>query len=542
MKRLPDTPHIDHLKRQAKDLLAAARRGDGQALDRMRATKPGLSTDAAAALRLHDAQFALAREYGFASWPELSDFIDLSRARSADRATQLRAFGQFAYAGDIAGGMSNANPSAAARRLEVLTEAGEIEPWVACASGNLAVIERCIAEDAAWLEAPDGPLALPPLVAATHSSLIRLPEYRDGLRDSVDLMLRAGADPNQSVGSRWPPHSVAAPSDEHRLSALYGAAGQNHDPVLTRRLLEAGATPDDGESLYHGLEDRDCLRLLLDAGVTVAGTNALMRSLDFDDFETFKMLLDYGGDQVDLSQALLWAIRRRRSPRHIEALLAAGAEPDAAAADGTSAITQASRFGLPSVVEVLRNAGAQDTPAPAEAFIAACARADAAAARDVLRTQPDLIATLSEAQLRVLPELAAAGARDAVMVMVDLGWPVSVAGGDWNASALNHAVFRGDGGLTRFLLEHGAQWTEEHGFGDNACGTLSFASVDKPEPDGDWLACAQALVAHGMPPAKRNPRDPSSVLVAGVARHFSEEVTDWLLDAGDGSVAIGGPS
>ena len=39
------------------------------------------------------------------------------------------------------------------------------------------------------------------------------------------------------------------------LSTLYGAAGANHDPALTNLLLDAGADPNDGELLYHSLEN-----------------------------------------------------------------------------------------------------------------------------------------------------------------------------------------------------------------------------------------------------------------------------------------------
>jgi len=68
-QELPLRPHIDHLKKQAKDLLDAYRRGDSQAAERFASALP--SYKPGAELALHDAQSAIAREYGFASWAEL---------------------------------------------------------------------------------------------------------------------------------------------------------------------------------------------------------------------------------------------------------------------------------------------------------------------------------------------------------------------------------------------------------------------------------------------------------------------------------------
>ncbi|WP_204267720.1 hypothetical protein, partial [Citrobacter koseri] len=77
-----------------------------------------------------------------------------------------------------------------------------------------------------------------------------LDAFRDGLRTCARLLLAAGADPNQRIDSRWPPASLAAPDPDYPLSALYGAAGNNHDAALTEMLLAAGADPNDNESLY----------------------------------------------------------------------------------------------------------------------------------------------------------------------------------------------------------------------------------------------------------------------------------------------------
>lgn len=538
MKPLPSRPHIDQLKKQAKELLADYRRGDPAAIERFRQSLPAAAgrADASIAqlhLRLRDAHSCIAREYGFASWEDLRSLIEAIRLsdKASDPSALADAFACLAYAGDIAGGMNRSRPGAAVRLLSDNPGLAAQNPWIACAVGDVSIVRRQIESAPSWVNEPGGPLALPPLVTTTHSGLLRLAEYKARLHETVDLLLAAGADPNQSVVSRWPPAAVAAPSKDHKLSALYGAAGVSHDVELTRRLLAAGADPNDNESLYHSLESPACTRALLEAGAIVTGTNALYRSLDLDDLDTFRLLLSHaaGASELQGGRLLLWAIRRRRSPAHIEAILAAGVDPTVKTKDGVSAYVQALRYGLPEVAEVLQQEGVKESVTDDDLFIAACARGDIDAARHIQSRRSDLPAALSESQFRLLPELAAAGYGAPVRVMVELGWPIAVRGGDWSASALNHAVFRGDAALTQYLLEHGASWTEEHGYGDNACGTLSWASLNEPVADGDWVACAAALVAHGMPRAQRDPNDPTCVLVAGKRKQFSEDVAAFLL-------------
>jgi hypothetical protein len=58
-RTLPERPDLDQLKRQAKELLAE-----------LREREPGKE------FALHDAQFQLAREYGFDSWPKLKAYVE----------------------------------------------------------------------------------------------------------------------------------------------------------------------------------------------------------------------------------------------------------------------------------------------------------------------------------------------------------------------------------------------------------------------------------------------------------------------------------
>jgi hypothetical protein len=414
------------------------------------------------------------------------------------------------------------------------------DAYVACAAGNEGVLRQTVAVDPGWVNRPGGPFKLPPLVALTHSRLGQFPEFRDRLYRSAQFLLQAGADPDQAIGNRFPPASVEKPDEKAPLSALYGAAGVNRDPALTKLLLDAGADPNDGESLYHALENLDCARLLLSRGAHVSGTNALHRSLDMADPAALELLLAHGGDPneppggpptSDWGAPLLRGVALRRSPRHIQAMLAAGADPSVRTPAGISAYRLAQQVGMPEVAGILGAAGAAEPLSEEEEFVAACARGDAAEARRIQARRPDLPGSLTAAQLRLLPDTVAWGSSAAVRVMVALGWPIATRGGDWKASALNLAVFRGDASLTEFLLAHGASWREEHGHGDDVTGTLSWASINEPVEGGDWAGCAQALVAHGLPAAAPDPADVETVVMDGRRGRFSPDVAEVLLGA-----------
>jgi hypothetical protein len=76
MERSPDRLNLDHLKKQAKDLIRLYRQHDPEAFRRFRRGLPlaaGQSDDEVASLdlRLHEAQSCVAREYGFVSWQDL---------------------------------------------------------------------------------------------------------------------------------------------------------------------------------------------------------------------------------------------------------------------------------------------------------------------------------------------------------------------------------------------------------------------------------------------------------------------------------------
>jgi len=111
MKTLPDNPNLDHLRRQAKDLLAGLRDTDPRAT-------------------LADAQAALARQYGFRTWTDLKAEADRrqNRADLADPDLARQVAARFGL-GEVTGAMrSVSRPDEVGRRWLLETGRGRWQP------------------------------------------------------------------------------------------------------------------------------------------------------------------------------------------------------------------------------------------------------------------------------------------------------------------------------------------------------------------------------------------------------------------------------
>ena len=171
------------------------------------------------------------------------------------------------------------------------------DPWAALVLGR------------AWRGDPSttgGPRGWAPLLYVCHSCFPSATLARE--------LLDRGADPNASFENEY-----------GSMSALYGAAGVAHDPELTRVLLEAGANPDDGESLYHATESPEtaCVELLLAHGAATRGTNALAHALDDERPGHVRLMLAAGADPNE-GALVAHAVRRGRGPEVVRLLAAHG--------------------------------------------------------------------------------------------------------------------------------------------------------------------------------------------------------------------------
>jgi hypothetical protein len=114
--------NLEQQKKQARELLRAIRAGNEDAISRLRRHHSRWTTVDEATIRqlaaLHDAQFVLAREQGFASWPKLKAY-----AEPSSRSRHTRVFvADVAWIADRVRGLLRTRQSAGPAALEQIRE------------------------------------------------------------------------------------------------------------------------------------------------------------------------------------------------------------------------------------------------------------------------------------------------------------------------------------------------------------------------------------------------------------------------------------
>jgi ankyrin repeat protein len=459
---------LDQARRRAKELLRAARAGDGEALSRMREDR---------APRLADAQRAVAADLGFASWPALVAHVEVSSGGLQERRARL-VHAALTGRADIAEQLLAHDPTLARAGLDVAVVLGDESAVAAALDRDPSLVGHDLR----------GP-GRKPLSCACHSVFLRPTSPRaSGLRRVVALLLDRGADVNEVHHNEY-----------GAMSVLYGAAGVAHDPETVQLLLEHGADPNDGESVYHAVEAEDtaCLELLLAAGATVRDTNALGNAIR--DPAKVRVLLEQGDlrpSDPELRDALLYA----RAPAVVELLIEHGASLDARDRDGLTPYSHAARLKSEETMKLLAAAGATTDIDPAAEWIGAVVRGDQARAARVKAARPDLVLRHSDAE--ELPRWASAGDDEVVTRLLDAGVPIDARGVD-DGTPLHYAGMWGRGSTVELLLARGADPELMAGPREHPGTPLSWTAwgsralpAAAERLDG-YLAAAAALVAAG---------------------------------------------
>jgi ankyrin repeat protein len=506
---LPARPDLDQLRRRAKELRDAVRRGDAAARARFAEHHATARRDA---VTLAAAQFVIARELGFSSWPALKAALDaetaVRRVESAFLTASLDA--QRGRAAEILA----ANPAIADRSVRaaaVLGDAGALR--AALARNRAAAVD--VDDERGW----------PPLLYACYSRWHRFdPDRAAGLAEAVRLLLGAGAAANTNDGGR-----------PRLYSALRGAV-ETGKPEITEQLLEAGAHPDLGqpvaEAVAHG--DHRSLRLLVDHGARITGTWTLGAAVFHDDAVAMRLLLDTlaarGQDAALAATEQLLEAAATASLPLIDALLDAGADPRAADEEGTSALRAAVRAGRSESAERLTSRGAVDDSTDLDRFLGACLRAEGASARRLLAEHPDLPGQLTARDRAVIHLAAAERETAALALMLEFGFGHD-ARDESGEQPLHTAAYHGNADGVRLLLAAGAEVDARDARFEAT--PLAFATVGSGEQvgePGDWVATVRLLLAAGA--------DRRDVWITG--KPPSRQVAEALDDCGIGPEQGGG--
>jgi len=521
-RSLPDFPHLDQYRKQAKELLRDARDANTAAETRIRKHHPRLRNFAAEqrpGLTLADAQFVLAREHGYASWPEFAQHIETLRIiRSLeDLRDPHNAFLEVACV-DRHGWHGSGSLEHAEMLLARYPATAKASIFSSTVVADEPAVRDWLQRDRSLATAKGGPHGWDALTYLCFSRYLRLDKNRsDAFVACARALLEAGANANTG----WveyidePPRPVAEP-------AIYGAAGIAQNPGLTQLLLDSGADPNDEETPYHVPETYDnvVLKILLDSGrfnerslATVAA-----RKCDWHDDAGLALALAHGANPNFLTawshSPFQHAIRRDNGLIMIEQHLDHDADPWLAnTADGRNAFQMAAWHGRADILDSLARRGFKPELRGIDELVALCAQAQTDAARALAHNSPDLLAHLHSAGGSLLARFAGAANDAGVRTLLALG------------IAPNALWAEGDGywdltpGSTAL---HVAAWRAHH----TVVATLIVASAEVNARDARQRTPLQLAVKACTDSYWKRRRQPDSV-AALLAAGASADGIDW---------------
>ncbi|WP_299723404.1 ankyrin repeat domain-containing protein [uncultured Tateyamaria sp.] len=512
------TKSLKQLRRDAKALRKAHQEGELRAEQRVATYRP---RPVGTALKYADYLHVIARENSFPSWPALklaADMFGMDMAAKRQRLKMALCHGQFTVADRL------------------------LEDTPDLAQGDFGLclglyLKSDVIE--ALNDAPDRATQLignqaPPLTVLARSKWIHhKPDLTEDMLHIARALLEHGADINLGA--------LIYDGNDYRLSPLYFAIGHANNMSLGRWMLENGADPNDGESLYHATElgHHDGLEMLLSHGADPKGTNALLRAMDFHDTAAVQMLLEHGArvDEFDgthvggeapwVVPALHQAARRMSKMDMVDLLLDNGADPNRRY-EGTTPYAYARVFGHHALAQRLAEAGADTTLSDMEALLASAAEG----ASSGLIAVPEKIPEAYRNIIRMILHIP--GKLEHVQRLVSIGveydrpdteglTPVQVAG------------WEGLPEVMAYFLSLKPDLTHMNSYGGTLLSTILHGSENCPQRhERNYVDCLHLALEEGVPLPRRAIELAGEDDIAEFLSDWAEQHPDQVVESGVG--------
>jgi hypothetical protein len=319
-RRLPERPHLDVPRREARELLEACQSDQPEALERIQRRHPQFKDghEIPAHLKLSDAQLVIAREYGFSTWTMLKARIGADAAAGAlrdaiwadDRAAVIAILRQKpemldlpVWSGDWGPPMSHA---ANLGRIEIVQACAELGARDHQHAFDRAVLQGKI-ECARWLH-EQGAKAEPGIIMGACETL-----NAEGVR----LLAELNAPFTDAHGDRLAPLALVLetygrnPRGKHAILELFAARGYElpNTPMmafhrgdlsqLEKHLRRDPQLPERRFTLSEIYPVECGCASRGQAGMhwtPIDGTTMLHLAIDFREREIFDWLLAHGAD------------------------------------------------------------------------------------------------------------------------------------------------------------------------------------------------------------------------------------------------------
>jgi ankyrin repeat protein len=456
--RLPDRPHLDRLRKQAKKLHRRAVAADPDALDLMATYDPGDDP-----VTLARAQRVLARAYGFAGWSRLRQHLAVLETWGRDMDAigpddePVDAFLRLAC-------LSYTEPS----RAEHARALVQRDPALATASaatlaacGEATGLRALLAQQPTAVSETSGPHDWPPLLYLCYARL--------GVGDPVAtlrVLLDAGADPN--AGFLW--QQLSSPFTA--VTGVLGGGERDEPPhpqavELVTLLLDAGADPNDNQAFYNRQfrPDDSHLPPLLGHGAGHQHPSPWRLRLG----TTYPSPAEMVGEHLRTAAEHGFTAR-------VRLLLAYGVDPNTRGyhpvLGDQTAYELAVSHGHRAAAELLAAAGGHsDRLDGVDQLLSAALADDLDGVARWRQHAAELVARRPDA-LRLAGEQHGVAS---IRQLLDLGYDIGAAGAD-RRTALHEAALRGDADLCGWLLEHGADPSaRDRDFGGTPSGWAAHA-------------------------------------------------------------------